>query len=424
MEKLGVKEKFKSLAVPEKKIKAGFSLLTKYRSAVMGLAAIWIFVFHEWNNVFKMEIPFYIASRIKQFGYGGVDIFLFLSGIGLTYAIGKTKLPGFYYRRIKRLILPFLSIAFVRAYLENWPWDGLIDNITGRGFYTISIYCFLWFVPAIMTFYLFFPIYWKLFKKIGPFVFTASALIIWTIYSFKVKDTQRADLFGFTNRMPVFMIGILVGWLAQKKKDMPFKRKYYLPMVLLFALGLFFLEATNFNGYYLLVPTSNCCIPTLCVAVTLPFLLAKGLNELECHKGTCIIGKILNKILIFFGGISLEFYCLQEWFANTVVPKMREREWSDSKINFVLFFSTVAIAFAASIVFKYFWKLVELPFTRRKNKKTAPVKEPAFVMNETAIEVSETGADYLNSVAERMENAAERIEAAANKLTESKTDIS
>ena len=103
---------------------------------------------------------------------------------------------------------------------------------------------------------------------------------------------------------------------------------------------------------------------------------------------------------------------------------MREREWSDSKINFVLFFSTVAIAFAASIVFKYFWKLVELPFTRRKNKKTVPVKEPAFVMNETAIEVSETGADYLNSVAERMEIAAERIEAAANKLTESKTDIS
>lgn len=272
-----------------------------------------------------------------------------------------------------------------------------------------------------MTFYLFFPLYWKLFKKIGPFVFTATALIIWTTYSFKVKDTLRADLFGFTNRMPVFMIGILVGWLAQKKKDMPFKRTYYIPMVLLFALGLFFLEATNFNGYFLLVPTSNCCIPTLCVAITLPFLLAKGLNELECHKITCIIGKILNKILIFFGGISLEFYCLQEWFANTVVPKMREREWSDSEINLVLFLSTTAIAFAASIVFKYFWKLVELPFTRRK-KNAAPVKQPTFVMNDTVVEVSETGADYLNSVAERMEMAAERIEAAANKLTENKTD--
>lgn len=93
--KQGLKKDLKAWLIPEKKIKAGFSLLTKYRSAVMGLAAIWIFVFHEWNNTFKMEIPFYIASRIKQFGYGGVDIFLFLSGIGLTYAIGKTKLPGF-----------------------------------------------------------------------------------------------------------------------------------------------------------------------------------------------------------------------------------------------------------------------------------------------------------------------------------------
>lgn len=417
MKKLDIKGKIKGIAVPGQKYTEGFTLISKYRAAIMGFAALWILFFHEWAQVTIKAVPNHIETRFVRFGYGGVDIFFLLSGIGLTYAINKTNLLGFYYRRLKRLILPFLTIAFIRMHLENWSMDGLLDNITGRGFYKISIYCFLWFVPAIVTFYILFPIYWKIFKFVGPYVTTTAALLIWLLWSLSVKDTLRGDLFGFTNRIPVFLIGILFGYLTQTRKNLKFKRRYYLPIALIFVLGLRFLNLTNFENYFLLVPTSNCCVPTLLVAVSLPFLMAKTLNELECHKGFCVVGHILAGILKWFGGFSLELYCLQEWFANTVVPGMREKGWTNLKIDLVLFALIIAISFAASIVFKYFWKLIEWPFNKFVFTKPKEPRKPAFEVKLEGVAVTDQGAQLLNDTADRIEAAVARLEKAAEKIS-------
>ena len=119
------------------------------------------------------------------------------------------------------------------------------------------------------------------------------------------------------------------------------------------------LELSNFKSYYILVPSSNCFLPTLLVAVSLPFLMAKALNELDRHRFTCIIGHTIGGILKFFGLFSMELYCLQEWFAGQVKPKFVEAGWTPLKMNLVLFAEITALSFAGYLVFKYFWKLLE-----------------------------------------------------------------
>lgn len=348
----------------------GFQLLSKYRGAIMGIAALWILAFHEWIQLTTtVEGGFhpvnFLERYIKAIGFCGVDIFLMLSGIGLTFAIGKGSLLSFYYRRLKRILLPFLVVAIVRKFLEQWSMQNFIGNITGWRFYTESMYTFLWFVPAIVTLYLLFPFYYKLFSAAKNKVFfTVSVIEIWLLVTLLVRDHMRNDLFGFTNRIPVFVIGILFGWMTKNRKEMVFTVQTWIHIAITAALGLYLAYLADFLGYGLIVPVSNCCIPNCLIAISLPFLIAKGLYFLEQKAKR--FGSILYKVLAFFGGFSLEIYCLQEWYAGKVMPGMRDKGWTNLGINLMYFIQVTLISFVASIAFKYFWKLVEMPFKRRK----------------------------------------------------------
>lgn len=57
-----------------------FSDLSRYRSELMGLAMIFVMLFHVW---LPKSNPMYGLVRC---GNVGVDMFLFLSGIGLWYS--------------------------------------------------------------------------------------------------------------------------------------------------------------------------------------------------------------------------------------------------------------------------------------------------------------------------------------------------
>ena len=108
-----------------------FLLINKYRTALMGFAALWILIFHEWVPVFEGGGKLQAAEEfVKRIGFCGVDIFLFLSGIGMTYAIKKTRsLSAFYYKRLKRILFPFIAVAIVSAVLEGWPMVKLLKYV-------------------------------------------------------------------------------------------------------------------------------------------------------------------------------------------------------------------------------------------------------------------------------------------------------
>lgn len=355
-----------NLLTPEEKISSGLALISKYRNAIMGFSALWILYFHV---IIPLSLPengifYWIESRIKYFGYSSVDIFFLVSGLGLTYAIDKSTLAVFYYRRIKRLLLPFITVAFLQMLTEHQSLKWFFEAITGKAFFTTSLFTFLWFIPAIFILYLLFPIYWYGFKKTGAFFWTTLMLLFWFLIVLVFRDNIRSDLFVFINRIPIFMIGILLGHLTKTSSDTPFNRKSWLLIFVIFVLGIYLLELSNFKDYYILVPLSKCFLPPLLVAVSLPFLLAKGLNELECHRHTCIIGKMLNSFLKFFSIFSIELYCLQEWLYSLQLEFMFSSGLSIGVINLIYFIEMTVIAHLTSQLFGFIWFLIELPFKR------------------------------------------------------------
>lgn len=58
----------------------------------MGIAILWIVLYHS-NINFGATHYFFFFDAIKSVGYGGADLFFFLSGFGLVY--------GWFHRRYK-----------------------------------------------------------------------------------------------------------------------------------------------------------------------------------------------------------------------------------------------------------------------------------------------------------------------------------
>ena len=352
--------------------KNGFQLISKYRGAIMGIAALWIFFFHTWtlmsvapkegsfNLIYSLELYF------KRIGFTGVDIFIFISGIGLTFAIKKESTLTFFYKRLRRIALPSLVIGIILGITQNQGLAEIIRNISGYNFFTKDIYSFLWFIHAIIIFYILFPLYWKLFGKAeNKILFTTNLILIWLIITLLVRDSLRYDFFGFTNRIPIFLLGILIGYLTQKYKDAAFSLNIYVTLTIVLSVGLYLAYLANFKKMKLIVPCGNSFLPSFLIASSLTFLIAKLLEITERHFPR--FGKVVVTILSFFGSISLELYCVQIWFIEWE-SIFRLIGWPAYLINLLMFLCTTTVAWIMSVLFKSFWELVELPFKLRNKK--------------------------------------------------------
>lgn len=88
--------------------------ISKYRTELMGLSAIMIILCHV--NVAEVKLHYLIKLIIRE-GNLGVDIFLFLSGLGLFYSLERFlekyefgNIYKWYWKRFTRLLLPYLLI--------------------------------------------------------------------------------------------------------------------------------------------------------------------------------------------------------------------------------------------------------------------------------------------------------------------------
>jgi len=290
--------------------KSIFTLINEYRLEIMGVAALWVFAFHEWTDLIgNTGIVSDLAHFVSGAGFGGVDIFLFLSGMGLTHAIEKYPVKVFYKRRFARVLPPYVLTVVLAALFRQWEVGYFLKTIIGYHFWTQNIYIVQWFGYMIIILYLVFPLYYYAFQKArSPYVFTVAALVVWYVAIAAFGGTIREDLRGFTDRIPIFLVGILCGWTA-RKREIVFSNATWLFALLILAVGFGSFYLGRYRGMQL--PLKSEGFPTMfLIAISGVCLLAQAFHLLAEYGGR--LGCGIRKIAVFYGKMSFEFYCIQD----------------------------------------------------------------------------------------------------------------
>lgn len=142
---------------------------SRFRSELMGVATILIILCH--TTKYNLVMPSWLYTILGNCG-AGVDIFLFLSGMGIfnSYANrekNKTSIHKWFWKRYIRIIIPCALFIVPLTILEYFKSSssaigigGILLNLSGFG------YLFdkgaLWFVTCILLLYLITPLIHKL----------------------------------------------------------------------------------------------------------------------------------------------------------------------------------------------------------------------------------------------------------------------
>lgn len=304
-------------------------LLSKHRNAIMGFAIIWIMLFHMPYSIISM-FPF---SFFKSIGYGGVDIFLFLSGFGLYYSMSKKnfELKQYYRSRFVRIMPEFWLVLIVIFIIEKdfsiksvynlicsastlgyWVWGGRVPFK-------------LWYISCILFFYAIYPPYFKLFKRHGikvPLIIIGSGLTLILIYALVcILLFDKNNIGGLTiltyARIPIFFIGSIFGHWAKDGCDIVLSKKQKV-----IGLTMAFMAVLVLYSFIIFIPNGLwiCSLyfipfivitPVLCIVLALLFDKLKLIDELFAHIGSLslelylcheyLYGRLLGFFIGFFG---------------------------------------------------------------------------------------------------------------------------
>lgn len=292
--------------------KFNLSWLSKYRNELFGLAAISIIIYHFTSDYVESDLfsaGGSVASILTN-GYCefissiGVEIFLLLSGMGLFFAFSKEeKLGPFYKRRLLRII-PTYCLVCIPYYIVR---DLIITN---QGILAalkhFSFYSFIkngdvsmWFIFAILVFYLVYPILYYLFKgKRHNLVCLFALLLIVVVFFLKMQDFAPAitdNISLMLSRIPIFIIGCYMAPFIKKQKQIPLWMVCiwiifaFVGRIALIKMGVGVLATRGFNVI-------------LCAALVL--LCCMILNTINITGRMEIVRKVLNRCGIH----SLELY--------------------------------------------------------------------------------------------------------------------
>lgn len=275
-----------------------YGLLSRCRGELMGLALLWIMLFHTYNLA---PIPVAPIEWFKSVGFVGVDIFLFLSALGLALSLSRREpsLKDYLFRRFVRILPTYWLVVggygLVLRGLGRTSLRTVLWNLSTLFYWFHIPNTFNWYVPALLVFYLLTPLFFRLMRRCKRGEWLAAA-----VYCLALPLSTCLGLWGygyvndFVYRLPVFFLGLLVGlYIARERELTPKALRGWLVIALLSPLpGWFFPKA----GIYFppVLTFTLVCVP-LCL------LVAKALSLLE-GEGP------LRRFLRLLGECSFEIY--------------------------------------------------------------------------------------------------------------------
>ncbi len=188
--------------------------LSDNRDFVMGIAILWIMFYHLPDH---NSLP--VLGFLQDTGYGGVDLFILLSGFGCWFSLNRDgDILRFFGKRLKRLLpayLPFILIwMLIRFVTYQLYMTEIFGNLTMTGWWNGAGNQFNWYVDAIVFFYLLAPYICLLLKRSKKPLLCAFLLII---FSFAVSIAFMHGLLLIAmSRLSLFVLGAFLGRLTEE----------------------------------------------------------------------------------------------------------------------------------------------------------------------------------------------------------------
>ena len=331
--------------------------ISRYRGELMGAAMLFIILFHV--QLPRSDMFF----GLRRMGNIGVDLFLFLSGIGLWFSWMKDregenlrqKTVGFYLRRLLRIYPTWLVMAslfyvgdFMGAgkYSKNLA-DLLGDVLVNWDFWLHDELTF-WYIPATMMLYLLAPPYMELIRRHPIYRWLPVVMVMWCVIVQWVTPIHQAvgHLEIFWSRVPIFFIGINMSEAVRSKQSVDGQAIWLI--LLMFGVALsasIFLEQVR-HGQFPLFVERMLYIPLTVTTVLL-------LNAVFRHTP-----QWFNRALSFVGAVSLEIYLIHSHFVLVHLERLGWSYWPK-------FFACLAITLPLAWLLNKVIGLIVRPLEKR-----------------------------------------------------------
>jgi len=339
-----------------------YKLISIYRTPLMGIAILWVAFFHSTIDLSSIPILFIV----KKIGYGGVDIFLMLSGLGLYYANQKYKNTVFFYKkRLLRIMPIYLPVVFMFGILYlitgKMSIGELIMNLTTLSFWLNTKNQFDWYIPSLIILYLITPIFLYFFEHKNKYIVTGIAISSAILLSVMISSSSIQYLLIFTTRIPIFLIGIFVGYWINVGKECN-KSSLILNFIML-ILGLSTLSISLIYLKYYVPIYGLAWYPFILITLPMCMIATMVLQYITKFK----VFKLI--FLTFCGTHSLEIYLFHERILNLANHIWKYISFDKYKLvlNLICFITTLIMAYIWKKIIVYFLKdrmkhkLIDLP---------------------------------------------------------------
>ena len=290
--------------------------LTQYRNIWMGVAILWIVLFHLPHHE-----PYSLLEYLVLPGYGGVDIFLFASGLGCYAAYHRKPDPiAFISRRASKILPTFLTfMAFWLAYKLRFS-NLTIHAALGNLFFVQGIVnlnpSFNWYPSAMLVFYLLTPYFFAAINHIRNK--KQFLLLFLLVFSFTLSFWNNETLIILASRFPIFFLGMYLGRMNQS--DLSLNRFHFMLLGFSFILGwvlLFYFAACHTYNMWI---HGLAWYPFILIAPGMCSGISLLCNALQSRR----IGSLIVRVFSFIGQHTFEIYLIHiflfDIYLNNLIP--------------------------------------------------------------------------------------------------------
>lgn len=265
---------------------------------IKGFCAIGIILHHLAQKTaapwLKSQYIIHGLDFFVNIGYLFVGTFFFISGYGLykSYKTNKDFFDHYFSRRILPLIIAYLTTSLTYY------------------FYKPVSSTYTWYVFAIIICYILFYFGFKYFKK----EIVSCLVIIVGIVLYSVFCNFMMLGGWWYNSIGLFIIGLIFSIF--EKRILSFIKKYYIPLLIV---GIMLTVVCNWYGRHyenVVFPVTKESTYDLYNLYIILFRFIAAINFTLTVILVSLKFKFNNKVLSFYGSISLEFYLIQGLFVQ------------------------------------------------------------------------------------------------------------